>query len=126
MKDNTRFSWRARGRSFIYAFAGMKRLFRAEHNSRIHAVVALVAVVAGLCFRISAGEWLAIVVCIGAVLGFEAMNSAVEALADKISPEFSTHIKHAKDLAAAAVLFMAIAALAVGLIIFIPRIIALL
>ena len=53
---------------------------------------------------------------------FAAVNSSIEALADLVSPEYNEAIKRTKDLAAGAVLLMAIAAAIVGFIIFIPKI----
>ena len=46
--NNERFSIRKRIKSFGYAFAGLKVLFKEEHNSWIHAVAAVCAVVAGI------------------------------------------------------------------------------
>ena len=60
------------------------------------------------------------------VLAAEAVNSAIEALADRVSPGYDEAIKRTKDLAAGAVLLTAIAAAAVGLLIFIPKIMNLL
>lgn len=74
---------------------------------------------------ISQMEWIAVVIMIGAVLAAEAVNSALEALADFVSPEYSEAIKHTKDLAAGAVLLTAIAAAIVGGIIFFPKLAAL-
>ena len=54
----------------------------------------------------------------------ESFNSAIEALADKISPDKDPLIGKAKDLAAGAVLLFVIVAVAAGLIIFIPKIIS--
>lgn len=125
MKDEA-FSWKKRAKSFVYAFAGIRRLVRSEHNARLHCVAAVLAVVAGLLLEVSAMEWVAVVICIGAVLSAEAVNSALEALADRVSPEYDEAVKAAKDLAAAAVLIMAVAAATVGAIVFIPKIIALL
>ena len=116
------FSWRARARSFRYAFAGMITLFRQEHNVRIHCVAAVCAVIAGCLCRISALKWCMVVGCIGAVLMAEAFNSAIEAVCDKVSPEYSVFIKKAKDVAAAAVLFVAIASVIIGCVIFVPAI----
>ena len=64
-----------------------------------------------------------VALCCGAVLTAEAMNSAVEAIADLVSPEFHPLVKKAKDVAAAGVLMTAIAAAAAGLIIFLPKLI---
>lgn len=120
------FSWRKRARAFAYAWRGFKSLLRYEHNARIHVVAALLAIVAAVFFRISATEWLAVVICISAVISAEALNSAVEALADRITPEHDPYIGRAKDLGAAAVTVVAIGAAVVGAIIFVPRLINLL
>lgn len=115
-----RFSIRKRIRSFGYAFCGMRTLVRDEHNARIHLTATVVAVSLGFVLGISRWEWCAVALCIGAVLMAEAMNSAVEALADLVSPEWNPLVKKAKDVAAAGVLFMAVAAVAVGLLVFLP------
>ena len=120
-----KFSWKKRIRSFRYAFAGILRLVRTEHNARIHCVAAVCTIVSGILFGISATEWIAVAICIGGVLAAEGFNSAIEALADRITAERDEAIKHAKDLAAGAVLLFVAGAVAAGLIIFIPKIIAL-
>lgn len=70
-------------------------------------------------------EWIVVTLCIGLVLAAEAVNSAIEALADRVSPEYDEAIKRTKDLAAGAVLLLAIAVAITGLIIFLPKLIAL-
>ena len=70
---------------------------------------------------LSQTEWMAVVIVIGAVLSAEAINSSIESLADLVSPEYNEAIKKTKDLAAGAVLIMAIAAAIVGSIIFFPK-----
>lgn len=115
-----KFSWRKRGRSFGYAFQGMATLLRDEHNSRIHVCMMSAVIIAGILFGITATEWCIVCICFGMVLMAEAMNSAVEAIADLVMPDRHPLIKKAKDVAAAGVLFTAIAAAAAGLIIFIP------
>lgn len=119
------FTLRKRLLSFKYAFKGIAALF-TQPNACIHAVVAVLVVVAGFFFGIAAWEWVAVALCIGAVLMAEAFNSAVEALADKVSPDMDPLIGRAKDLAAGAVLLMVFGAVAVGLIIFLPKVIDLL
>lgn len=114
------FSWRKRWRSFGYAFQGMATLLRDEHNSRIHVCMMAAVIIAGILFGITATEWCIVCICFGMVLMAEAMNSAIEAIADLVMPDRHPLIKKAKDVAAAGVLFTAIAAAAAGLIIFIP------
>ena len=80
---------------------------------------------AGWLIGLSSTEWIAIVFAIGSVLAAEAVNSSIEALADLVSPEYNEAIKRTKDLAAGAVLILAISAAIVGLIIFIPKILTL-
>lgn len=116
---------KARGRSFIYAFKGIATLFRDEHNARIHAAVTVVVIIAGFLLHLSPMEWCVVVLCIGGVLMAEAFNSAIEALADKISPDQDPLIGKAKDLGAGAVLLLVFGAVTAGLIIFLPKFIAL-
>lgn len=123
--NTEKFSWRKRIKSFRYAFRGLGTLLESEHNARIHLVAAVGVVAAGCFFGLSAGEWIAVSLAIGAVFAAEAFNSAVEALADLVSPDYHPLIKRAKDLSAGAVLCMALAAAAVGLIVFLPKLSAL-
>lgn len=120
--QNKPFSIKKRLESFRYAFRGITTLLKHEHNARIHLAAAILAVAAGGWLGISANEWIAITICIGSVFALEAVNSAIERLADFVSPDFQELIGQAKDIAAGAVLFAAIAAAITGLIIFIPKI----
>ncbi len=90
----------------------------------IQLVAAIAAILSGLFFHITNAEWLILILAIGVVLTMETINSALENLSDYASKkEMHPTIRKVKDLSAAAVLIMAIAALAIGLIIFLPRII---
>ena len=123
--NNEKFSVRKRIKSFSYAFAGLKVLFREEHNARIHAAAAVLAVAMGFLFRISPMEWIAVAIVIGMVFAAEIINSSIERTADFVKAERDDRKRDIKDLGAAAVLVCAIAAAVVGIIIFIPKIIAL-
>lgn len=122
MKEEN-FSLRKRVKSFGYAFNGIATLLRDEHNSRIHVAAMAAVVILGFLLELTAMEWCVVALCCGGVLMAEAMNSAVEAIADLVSPEYHPLIKKAKDVGAAGVLMMAIAAATAGLIIFLPKII---
>jgi len=117
------FSLRKRIRSFGYAFHGLKLLFREEHNFRIQIIVAFLAVVAGIILQLSRIEWMAVTLTAGLVLTAEAVNTSIEHLCNFISPKKHRAIKHIKDLSAAAVLLASMAAVAAGLLIFIPKLI---
>jgi diacylglycerol kinase len=84
--------------------------------------ISCAAVLLGLVLRISLDEWLWIIVAIGAVWYSEAVNTAIERLADAVTLEHHPKIKLAKDCAAASVLIVGLGALLVALIIFVPRI----
>lgn len=120
-----KFSIRKRLISFTYAFAGLKVLFREEHNSRIHLFATVCVVVAGVLLKISLLEWVAVAFAVGLVFSGEIFNSAVEDLSDVVCPERDERIKKVKDLAAAAVLVNAITAAVIGLLVFLPKIIQL-
>lgn len=124
MKEE-KFSLRKRAKSFVYAFNGIATLLRDEHNSRIHVAAMAAVVIMGFLLGLTATEWCVVALCCGGVLMAEAMNSAVEAVADLVSPEYHPLIKKAKDVGAAGVLMMAIAAATAGLIIFLPKLIEL-
>lgn len=117
-----KFSWRKRIESFRYAFRGIRWLIQDEHNAWIHMAAAVGVVIAGLFFGLSSVEWIAVCIVIGVVLAAEAVNTAIETLADLVSPGYNELVKRAKDLAAGAVLLVAIAAVLVGIIIFVPKI----
>jgi len=117
-----RFSIKKRIRSFGYALNGMKILFREEHNARIHLFISICVIIAGVLLNISAMEWIAVVFAIGLVFSLEIMNSSIENMADFVSAEKHNWIKKIKDLAAAGVLIGAIAAVVIGLIVFVPKI----
>jgi diacylglycerol kinase len=120
-----KFSIKKRIKSFVYAFNGIRILINEEHNSRVHLLAAICAIIAAIIFKISDLEWIAIIFSIGFVISVEAINSAIENIADFISPEKHQQIKKIKDLAAASVLIGAITSLSIGLIIFLPKILKL-
>ena len=119
--EKRKFSWKERGHSFIYAWAGMKAAFRTEHNTWIHLVLTLAAIVLGFVFKVSRIEFLALIIVMTMVWTAEIFNTALEKTMDFISKEQHPQIKLVKDLAAAAVLITAISAIVVGAIIFIPK-----
>ena len=114
--------WKKRLNSFRFAFAGLRELFKNTVNARIHAVLAATAVGLGFWLDISKIEWLAIIGCILAVISLEALNTAIEALVDLVSPGHHPLAGKAKDLAAGAVLWAAIGAVLIGAIVFLPKI----
>lgn len=97
-----------------------------ERNFHIELVFMVVCIALGFFFGISMFEWLVVVVCFGLVLGGECINSSIEAIVDLASPDYHELARKSKDAAAGGVLLFSLASLVVGLIIFVPRILALL
>jgi len=108
-------------RSFSFAGQGVWHVVRTQRNMRVHLLAASAAVAAGLILRISAVDWACVLSAIGLVLTAEALNTVVEALVDLCTDEFHPLAKIAKDTAAGAVLISSAAALAVGIAVFLPR-----
>ena len=125
MMKSEKFSFTKRIKSFSYAFNGFKIMFQNEHNSRIHLVLAVFVVLAGVLTEISRMEWIAISFAISLVFICEIINTAIEYLANFVSPDYHELIKKVKDLGAAAVLLAAINSVVVGLFVFVPKIILL-
>jgi diacylglycerol kinase (ATP) len=116
-----RFSFIARIRSFRYAIYGIAVMLTSQHNAWLHAVATVVIVGLGTSFGLSAGEWCWLVLAVMAVWTAEALNTALELLADVASPAFHPLVKQAKDVAAGAVLISACGATVIGALILGPR-----
>jgi diacylglycerol kinase len=112
-------------RSLRFALNGFWLFFRRERNGQIQGIIAVIAVTAGFAFGISRGEWMALLLCTGLVISLEMLNSAIERICNMYTTEFHPAIKIIKDIAAAAVLWSALVALVVGLLIFLPYLIRL-
>lgn len=113
-------------KSFGFAIKGIKTLIQTQENAQIHLLAMVVVTLAGLYFKLSPTEWCFITVAYAIVLATEAVNTAIEFVVDLVSPEYHPLAGKAKDVAAAAVLITAVGAVIIGLIIFIPKILALL
>jgi len=109
-------------RSFRFAASGVAYCFRTQRNLKLHVAAAMLAMVAGWRFGLSAAELGVLVLTIAAVLVAEMFNTAVEALVDLVSPQYHPRAKVAKDVAAGGVLVTAMVSLVVAYLLFIPRI----
>ena len=108
----------ARVKSFGYAFNGLKVLLLTQPHARLHAIATVVVLIAGKILQLGLWEWVAILLCIGMVWMAEALNTALEFLADEVSLEKRDRIGNAKDVAAGGVLITAMISIAVAVIVF--------
>ncbi len=111
--------------SFYHAITGILQGLKEQRNLRIHFTLSAVVVFLGIFLHVDVISWLALTLSIGLVIGAELLNTAIEHVVDLTSGgEYHPAARKAKDTAAAAVLITALAALAVGVIVFAPRLCA--
>jgi len=108
---------RQRASSFSYAFQGILTLIRTQPNARIHLAATLIVLCGGLLLHLRDWEWISLFLCMALIWLAEAMNTALEFLADEVTREKRPLIKKAKDVAAGGVLLASIFALATGTLI---------
>ena len=118
------FDFVERARSFRHAFRGIETVIRTQHNAWIHLLATVGVVALGFFCGLNRLEWCAIVVAIALVWVTEAVNTAIEFLADEVTRERREGIGKAKDVGAGAVLLAAITSVVIGLIIFVPHLLA--
>ena len=109
------------GNPFRAALAGLAAAFRTERNLRIHAAAGVAAIALGIGLGLSRMEWVAVALCLALVPALECANTALEAAVDLASPSRHPLAKKAKDCAAAAVFLASLGALAVGALVFLPK-----
>ena len=112
-------------KGFVYAFTGLICAFKKEINLIVEIIMGIGAFVLGILLKFSVIELAIVFLTIGLVIGLELLNTAVEYTVDMAMPERHPLAKKAKDVAAASVLFASICALIIGIILYIPKIIAL-
>jgi diacylglycerol kinase (ATP) len=112
--------------SFRYAFAGLRYLLWTQRNAKIHTAIGIAAVALGVVLGIDRYEWLTLTLTITIVLAAEGVNTAIEAAVDLASPTYHPLAKIAKDVGAGTVLLTAVAAVIVGMLLFLPRLLPLL
>lgn len=110
--------------SFKYAGEGVLYVIRTQRNFRIHMLASLAVFALGLWLQLSFQSWAILVLVVDFVLVMEMVNTAAETLVDLASPEYHPLAKQVKDLAAGAVLLVAVASVFVGLLILGPPLLA--
>jgi len=114
----------ALARGFRFAFAGLWLVLRTQRNAWIHACATFCTVTLGLFLGLPAAHWALLVLAVAAVWTAEALNTALERLADAAVPDPHPLIKESKDAAAAAVLVAALASIVIGVLILGPPLLA--
>ncbi len=110
-------------KSVGYAFKGAYLLITTEASVKVQFFIGVIMTALGFYFNLSTTEWIIQIVTIALIMALEGLNTAIEEIADFIHPEHHKKIGLIKDLAAGAVFIFAIAAVIIGCIMYIPKII---
>ena len=108
--------------AFLPALNGIALAWESERSFRIHVSAILLVSMGGIGFGLDTKEWAIVFLTYAVLTGLELLNSAIESLANYVQPEEHPAMKRAKDLAAGAVLCAAIFAVAIGILLFLPKI----
>ncbi len=110
--------------SLRYALAGWAYMLRYQKNIRIQAVATVAVALLALWLQITPAEWaiLALIITLEWVMEF--INAAIEAAVNLASPELHPMARVSKDVAAGAVLLVAVASVIIGLLILGPPLLA--
>lgn len=108
-------------RKFQNALRGLQAAFQAEWSFRLQVGAAIAVGIAGFTVGLTRLEWVFLLLAVGLVLALELLNSMLEKTLDLLHPTEHALVRYIKDAAAAAVLIASLAALAIGILLFIPH-----
>lgn len=111
-------------KSFKFAFDGLRTVLLKGRNFRIQLSIGIFAVVLGIVLKLNPSEWLHLFIVISLVLILELVNTSIEEIVNIISPQVQEKAKIAKDVAAATVLVASISSVIIGVLLFLPKILA--
>ena len=112
--------------SVKHALNGIDYTVNHERNFKIELAFAVIVCIASIYFKVSLTEWVVLLLTIAAVLTLEILNTAIERCVDLVTKEYETLAKIAKDTAAGAVFVMSLFSVAIGICIFLPKLILML
>ena len=108
-------------KSFKYSIDGLVYAYKYEQSMMIHCFATICVIAVNIIFHVAAWEWLLTLVCIGMVLSAELINTAMEAVVDLVTLEQHPLAKIAKDCTSAATFILAMMALIIGVVIYVPH-----
>lgn len=111
--------------SFKYGFLGLFETIKRERNIKIAFFLIILGSIISWFLELSMMEWVVVILMSVIVVSLEMMNTAIEAVVDMVMPNIHPLAKLAKDTAAGAVVLSVVVAFIIGLIIYLPKLIAL-
>lgn len=109
---------RKQPRSFKAAFEGFFGAVKSEGHLRFHLVAAVYVIAFSFFYDMSPLRWAVVLILIALIISAELINSAIESVCDRITGDFDLKIKAAKDMSAAAVLVLSVAAVAAAFLLY--------
>lgn len=106
---------------FQCAIQGLWFALRTQSSFLVHLPAGLVVILLAWQLQLSAIELAILLLCIALVLTLELVNTALELMARSVTQEYDERIKHALDASAAAVLIAGFFSVAIGIAIFLPK-----
>ncbi|PXX39677.1 diacylglycerol kinase [Undibacterium pigrum] len=107
--------------AILYSIDGLRSAWKNEHAFRQELVLVVTGAIIALILPVSAFEKLMMIAVLILILIVELINSAIEAVVDRVSLERHTLSKNAKDFGSAAVLLTVLIALATWVVILLDR-----
>ena len=112
-------------KSVAHAARGIRLALSSQRNFRIHSFIAGAVVVAGVVVRFGRVEWILLILTVIFVMTAELLNTALEYLLNLLEAHYHPVARTVKDVAAGAVLLAVFGSVAVGLLLFWPRLLSL-
>ncbi len=106
--------------SIKYSIEGLFYAYRYEQSLWLHGLATIFSIGLGVIFRIKLSEWAIVFIALGAILGMELINSAIEATVDLVTLDYHPLAKIAKDCGSAASFIMTLVAFVICLFVFGP------
>ncbi|REC60921.1 diacylglycerol kinase family protein [Chryseobacterium pennae] len=105
-------------KSFLNAFRGVFMMIKTERNFQIELVAFFINLFLIFYLRLTSTDAALILIASVAVLSAEIFNTAIEKICDIIQPDFDKRIGFIKDIAAGAVILVAIASAIIGVLVY--------
>lgn len=104
--------------SFLNAFRGIFMMIKSERNFQLEVAAFLINLFLIFYLHLSTLDSLLILIVSSGVLAAEIFNTAIEKICDIVQPEFDPRIGFIKDIAAGAVLLMALISVVTGALVY--------
>lgn len=114
-------NWKQFGKSFEFAWSGLKYVFQNEQNFQVQIIFGLLIIGIMPILKVSAIEAAILTMIIASVLILEILNTLAEKLLDLLKPRMNSYVGIIKDIMAAAVLVASLSSVIIGILILGPK-----